>query len=735
MLHPLIVRQLEQLGIDRTRAPDNQRWQQLLAGISQLTDALTLTAERDNSSHNEERYRHLVETAPVVIFSLSADGSTITSLNQAFEKLTGWTCSEWIDQPLANLIHPRDLAHVDQRIQQATKVGNPPVFDLRLSTHAGGYLDTELTLTSMIEGGQVSAILGIARDITDRKRVQQALHAAKEAAEAANLAKGDFLANMSHEIRTPLNAIIGLTSLLLDRTLDPESANYVEIIRSSGDSVLALINDILDFSKIESGKLVLEDQPFQLSDCLAGPMDLIAAEATDKGLELNCTIASSCPETVVGDVTRVRQILVNLLSNAVKFTETGKIAINVRCRQLSDEQLELELAVSDTGIGIASDKLETIFGSFNQADASTSRKYGGTGLGLAISLRLAQLMGGRIWAESQLGVGSTFTFSVRARPADPARQRPPRHSGDRSIDRYLSKRVPLRILVAEDNMVNQRVALLLLKRMGYRADLAADGEEVLECLMRQHYDVVLMDVQMPVLDGMEATRLIHRRWGANDRPRIIAMTAAVMDSDRKKCIDAGMDDFISKPIQTEELQAALERSADHSSRRGDQRPPVDRSAAPTQEPTRVGEPSRFHQPTRIREPTMVRTDADSTTPWSSRQRSLDDLKVRTDLELLGPKVLSEILEKFLATTGQQVADIQLAIETGDTEALKNAAHSLKGSSATVGAARMADICKELETAARAGSLEDAGKRLRRLTEELDRVSSFFSRHATRKTES
>ncbi len=727
MLHPLIAHQLEQLGIDRVHAPGDEQWQQFLVGIHTLLelsqqapaglDAAALASQRDKLRESEDRYRRLVQTAPVVILSLSADGSTITSLNRAFEKLTGWTCAEWIDQPLAHLIHPRDLAHVDQRIQQALRVGNPPVFELRLSTSQGGYLDAEVTLTSLVEDDHVSAILGIATDITDRKRVQLALQAAKEAAEAANLAKGDFLANMSHEIRTPLNAIIGLTSLLLDRTLEPEVANHVEIIRSSGDSVLALINDILDFSKIESGKLVMEEQPFYLSDCLAGPMDLIAAEAEDKGLELECVVESACPEVVIGDVTRVRQILVNLLSNAVKFTERGKITIHVRCPQPTADPLELEMAVSDTGIGITRDQLETIFGSFSQADASTSRKYGGTGLGLAISLRLAQLMGGDLWAESRPEVGSTFTFSVQARPADPASQQPPRQSGHQSIDRHLSQRLPLRILVAEDNLVNQRVAQLMLRRMGYRADLAADGEETLECLARQQYDVVLMDVQMPVLDGMEATRKILRRWGQHDRPRIIAMTAAVMDSDRTKCLDAGMDDFISKPIQTEELQAALERCADHRAPQADPRP----------QPTPTS-------PAHTRNLTTARADPAAGRRTAS-QRSLDDLKVRTDLELLGPSVLSEILEKFLTTTDQQVAEIQRAIEGNDTNALKEAAHSLKGSSATVGAARMADICKELEIDARSGALVDPQRKLRRLTEELERVRSFFSRRATRANKS
>ena len=536
-----------------------------------------------------------------------------------------------------------------------------------------------------------------------------------EAAEAASLAKGEFLANMSHEIRTPLNAIIGLTSLLLDKRLDTEIAAHVETIRSSGDSVLALINDILDFSKIEAGKMELEEQPFNLRDCLSGPVDLMAAEAEDKGLALAYSIDESCPETVIGDVTRVWQILVNLISNSIKFTDTGEVTISVRCRPRSAVRLELEFAVRDSGVGIANDKLETIFRSFSQADASTSRRYGGTGLGLAISQRLSELMGGQIRVESQLGRGSTFYFTVQVRPADPASQPAARTStsGMSSIDHTLGQRLPLRILVAEDNVVNQKVALLLLQRMGYRADLAADGEEVLECLERQLYDVVLMDVQMPELDGLETTRRIHRRWRPDQRPRIVAMTAAVLAEDRTQCLAAGMDDFVSKPIRTEELQAALRRSAPRTATR-DADPAPARSDAEPRQP---------------KSPETARPDAAPPTDAVSEAALGDDLKVRTDLTLLGPKMLGEILHQFLHNADQHESEIRLAIERRDAESMQHAAHSLKGASATVGAARMAKICNELEIAARHGSLEGAEARSRLLSVELDRVRKFFRRQA------
>ncbi len=749
MLNPRLERQLKQLGLTAEDPPDERLWRQLLERLSQafdrseeehqhleqsleissieMRDVLEsvkassesrIASERDKLRESEERYRQLVQTAPEVIFSLSADGATISSLNEAFETLSGWTCDRWLGRPLASLIHPQDLAHADARIQQTLRGESPPAFELRLLTRSGEYLDAELTMTRLVEGERVSGILGIAHDVGDRKRVQQALRSAKDAAETASQAKSDFLANMSHEIRTPLNAIIGLTSLLLDGSLESELANYVETIRSSGDTVLALINDILDFSKIESGMMELEEQPFSLKDCLTGPLDLVAAEAEAKGLELGCQLETSCPEVVVGDVTRLRQILVNLLSNAVKFTKEGEVRVTARCRDKSEDGLELELAVRDTGIGFAPDKMERIFQSFSQADASTSRKYGGTGLGLTISQRLAELMGGRIWAESEPGRGSTFFCTVRARRAGAGERPAAARKAGRKIDRHLGRRMPLRILVAEDNVVNQRVAQLLLQRMGYRADLAADGNEVIDCLKRQRYDLVLMDVQMPHLDGLEATRLIHQQWQGEERPRIVATTAIARPGDQERCFAAGMDDFVGKPIRTEDLQAALIRGA-----RARGHP--EGGQTERREPPAIAGMSTDMAKLESAGPVQVADLNDGL------KLQNDGLRVRTDLELLGPRMLREIIDKFLDTAQHQETAIRRAIDGNDPAALAVAAHGLKGSSATVGAARMADICKQLERSGRDGSIAGAAERLTELKRELDRVSTFFRRHAAR----
>jgi len=413
-----------------------------------------------------------------------------------------------------------------------------------------------LALVALFLGGTLVSSWMVYRSLMRRNIAIRELEQATARAEAANAAKSEFLANMSHEIRTPLNAIIGFSEIVEDDPGRTDTKELLRTIRSSGDALLAIINDILDFSKIEAGQMRLEYSAFCLRQCVEESVKIVSSLAAEKGLGFGFTLDPTLPESVMGDVGRLRQVLLNLLMNGIKFTEKGEVSLTISRSRGGGDIDRIDFAVRDTGVGISPEQQEKLFQSFSQVDASSTRRYGGTGLGLVISQRLVQMMGGFITVESALGSGSTFRFSLPIGTADKREKKAP--LPDRvAPDDFPGNLCPLNILVAEDNSVNQRVILMMLRQRGHDVTLVENGAEVLDALEKAAYDLVLMDVQMPVMNGLEAAAKIRERFPPNLRPQMVALTAKAMKEDRDVCLAAGMDDYISKPVRIEELSEVL----------------------------------------------------------------------------------------------------------------------------------------------------------------------------------
>lgn len=424
--------------------------------------------------------------------------------------------------------------------------------------------------------GTISGVVVNINDLTDMKHTEIALAEAKKAAEVATKAKSEFLANMSHEIRTPMNGVLGMTELLATTNLTNQQKAFIQTIQDSGETLLTIINDILDFSKIESRMIELEAREFVIEELLQSVCNLFQKEARTKNIDLQYVIQSDLPNPVLADSYRLRQILLNLVGNAIKFTNNGAVSIVVNSKALpQNDQYELTFAVKDTGIGIKRDRVDKLFQAFTQADSSVSRNYGGTGLGLTICKYLIELMGGKIWVESAdyicyyspevwvcdlktnpLEEGANFYFTMTVSPVSSQSEKLDQTT--LTIDASIAEQFPLRILLVEDNLINQKVAYLMLKQLGYEVDVANNGIEAIKAVRNQVYDLLFMDVQMPEMDGLTATREI--RQNLTIQPQIIAMTANVLEEDHQACLDAGMNDHISKPINFEELIQILSQS-------------------------------------------------------------------------------------------------------------------------------------------------------------------------------
>ena len=726
---------------------------------------------------SEKRYSLLSEAMPIQVWTADPDGK-LDFINQFATQYFGVPAATLRAGGWESLVHPEDRAKNLETWARAIRSGDDTENELRLLRHDGvwrWHIARRLGLRD--PHGNVIKWFGTHFDVDEIRQ-------ARAAAESAARAKASFLASMSHEIRTPMNAVIGMTSILMDTTLSAEQRDAVDVIRSSGDHLLSVINDILDYSKIEAGKVELERSPFSLRDCIESASDLLATAAYQKGVELGYLMASGTPEGLLGDTGRLRQVLANLLSNAVKFTPArGQVSVDVASRPLGNGQLEIEIAVKDTGIGISPDTQARLFQPFEQADASTTRVHGGTGLGLSISRRLVELMGGRIWVTSRPGQGSTFTFTFPSAPAaikqtlsplnplpalkgrrvlivddleinrrilchytelwgmipsetessetalewvrrgDPfdlalldyhmpaldgvGLARLMRRSQDaaslpililssvaldaeakssvtgtmlkpikpsRLLDAIsvalrqetvarphaelfrltseLGTQHPLRILVAEDNSVNKKVAQLLFAKLGYTPDFVSDGQEAVASVQRQIYDLLFMDVRMPVMDGLAATREICRRLPSDRRPRIVAMSANALEDDRKAALMAGMDDYLAKPVSAEMLVAALQRC---------------------------------------------------------ERRAIDDTLIagifdeQPMAELaghIGEEGIKQVFALYLTDAAKLLAKLAAGVRAGERAAVADATHQLKATSASVGATQVSKRSAELENLTR-----------------------------------
>lgn len=517
----------------------------------------------DNLPERDGLLDIVFKAAPVGISLTNAAGKFV-KLNAAFGEILGWERDELIGQSFSKIFIPEFREQAEQLHKKYLAGEEIPPEDWVLKTKDKKTIHLSARISNYIDDRGQQFVVAVIADITEQKRAETALKEAKQVAESAAKAKAEFLSNMSHEIRTPLNAVIGLTELLIKGTEPEMYPRYLESIKYSADNLLVIVNDILDFSKIESGKISLEQINFSLHKVFDQLQKSLVHKANDKGIKLKITVNEDVPDKLIGDPYRLNQVLMNLAGNALKFTKEGSITIDVSTKLKGKKQAEICVLVRDTGIGIPAEKIDKVFESFTQAYADTTRLFGGSGLGLAISRNLARLLGGDITVDSKVGKGSAFTFTVTYDIADQEIESTGKSTAPTSDKADLS---PYRFLLVEDNLMNQFVAIQILKRWKARVEAAENGEVALQMLKKQYYDLVFMDLQMPVMNGFEATQRIRDGEAGlhNRKIPILAMTADALHETRLRVLDSGMDDFITKPLDLEDLYsktlAALEASS------------------------------------------------------------------------------------------------------------------------------------------------------------------------------
>lgn len=812
---------------------------------------ITQRREMEERLQHEQALMHqLIDSIPDLIFYKNMN-NVYVGCNRAFEELCGRTEAELIGMTTAEIFPTMECDEFEQQDQAVLHEKQTIRAEQRVTYPDGNVVILDTFVTPFWSPtGEALGLLGISRDITERKTTEEELRRAKEAAESANHTKSTFLSTITHELRTPMNGVLGLSNLLLETELTSAQLDLVNTIHTSGHTLLSLINDILDFSKIEANKIELETHSFDLRLCTETVLDLVAAQAAAKGLTLTALVDPALPTYFEQDETRIRQILTNLLSNAVKFSDHGDIVVHVRGTELdghehgsdSNDHWELQFTVQDSGIGIARERMARLFQPFDQIDPAINRRYGGTGLGLAISKRLTELMGGVMWVESEIGQGSQFHFTINAKKSlkqhtawnsdssllrgrhiliiepsvalerllvqhltaweinvtlhrvgepmpttaetatidavivDAAEEHgiPERNGtqrsqesviahlketlptvpivlltqlGDRTeidqfqqtvipvtkpihalqlhdaliaisngssvpirranrtytYDREMAKRKPLRILLADDNVVNQKVVTGILANHGYRIDIVADGIEVLDALNRQQYDVVLMDLNMPEMNGITTTEIIRNSWPQSKQPHIIALTANTLHDDHKRCMAAGMNDYITKPIQVAAFIQAILRVPVPFGRR---------------ELTIPNHPTAF-QTTEDEQPQLVSQLASQPLPQPIDLSILHEIAATAGEN--SATFFHELVTLFLESTPPQFTQLRQAIAEQDLAAVGQVAHTLRSPAAQLGAQTLVDLCAELEKISAEKDLHQCHSLVPQIVDEYKRV--------------